>query len=440
MSSLSVPLQMHFEVTNFCNNKCPHCYATSWIKGNDDFTHVFEIANAIIENDIFDVVITGGEPLCIGKNNLIALCKLFRDNNIKFSLNTNGRLLDSDICQKLVESGLKSTLISLHSWDDDIHDEIVYAKNASKETKIGIKNAINQGLHVTVNQVISKKNIAKMFESSVELEKFGVNAISFTKVISPLDVDYKIDMVSASEFLDQYIKCKEKLKIPVKSLHPICYCSDPRVKEIREDLKCSGGISSGAVSCKGDVRFCPQDSKIWGNILSEDLKSIWSKINQWRGSVGVPSECENCAFLPDCGGGCRIAAKVYSGDYLSKDPWATGAIDKYVRKVIYHEFDSSKTYLKNPNIRYRKEGNDVLIYVNNKITKINNDGLLFIEGLPKLFIPDEIINNNDDNAEGKISFLELLYQVGGILRIKEGNMSNGRKNIFERKKNSVGET
>ena len=277
---LTYPLSLHLEATDRCNNACPHCYAANWVKMPDNRAkqkdkrtkpNILEIARHIVDSDVFDVIITGGEPLILGINRLDNLFKLFNDSNVQYSLNTNGRLLSRTVCKALKDAGLQRIMISLHSWKNEVHDAIVKVQNAADETKIGIRNAVDEGLRVAVNQVIDKRNIDMAYASSVELEKLGVCQISFTRALSPLGGDYSVDTIPAAAFLDEFIKCKENLTIPVVSLLPIPFCADPRVKDLDMKLVCSGGISSAVISCYGDVRFCPHDSHVWGNVFAESF-------------------------------------------------------------------------------------------------------------------------------------------------------------------------
>ena len=390
MNMLSHPSAVQLEVTDSCNNLCSLCYGSSWIQPNNKAKpEIIEIARKIVESDLFDVVITGGEPLLLGIENLSKILKLFSDHNIYSTLNTNGRLLDKKTCQSLKQCGLESVLISLHSWIDGLHDEIVNVPGAAIETKAGIKSALEAGLHVGVNQVIDSRNIDTMYPSSKELQNIGVHGLSFTRTISPLGIDRRMEMIDAARFLDELIKCEENLIIPVASLTPIPFCVDPRVKDLKKKIQCMGGVSLAAISCYGDVRFCPLDSHVWGNVFQEDLGSIWRQIARWREDLSVPSECITCSFVADCGGGCRVASKRYFDDYGAKDPWARNAVTNYRRKVIFSEFDPDSLYVKLSGIRWRKEDECFLLYSGGTSMLVNFDGVMFLEGLPQKFVPSE---------------------------------------------------
>ncbi len=379
---------------------------------------LIEVAKKIVQINLFEVVITGGEPLLLGIDGLNDIFKLFSGHNIEYTLNTNGRLLSHDTCKCLKNSGLKSVLISLHSWINELHDEIVNAPNAAIETKKGIENALRHGLHVVVNQVIDKRNIGTMYSSALELEKFGVHQISFTRTLSPLNGNYNIEMIGATTFLDEFVKCKQMLSIPVVSLLPIPFCADPRVKDLKKNLQCTGGISTAVISCNGDVRFCPHDPHIWGNLFQEDIRSIWRRMAAWRNDVAVPAECKACSFVPDCRGACRMASKLYNNDYTASDPWARNAVTNYKRKVVYTEFDPGCWYVLPSDIRWRKENEAFLLYSDGSRLLVNSDGVEFVQCLPQQFVPRELFKESSANERMQLDFLKVLYQNGLLLSLQ----------------------
>ena len=421
------PLSVHLEVTDSCNNACPHCYATNWIKmssfdkRNKDHRvkpSLVELAKKIVNANIFDVIITGGEPLLVDIDNLYSLFTFFDSHHVGYSLNTNGRLLNKDICKILSMSSLKTVLVSLHAWDNSLHNKIVGSRKAAEETKLGIVNAVECGINVAVNQVVDNRNVELMVKSAVELERIGVNQISFTRALSPIDGEYNVNSVSPSKFIDEFLKCKEKSSIFITSLLPIPFCSDDRMGDINLKLSCSGGTTTGVVSCYGDVRFCPHDSYIWGNIFKEEFNVIWKRISEWRDNIPVPEKCGDCVFNLECRGGCRMASKMLYNNYSSLDPWARGVngVINNKEKNILNNFDYSCLYKIRPDIKWRQEGDDILLYSNDKHIKINHDGLKFIENLPIRFIPDRIIDLFEINKGQGSDFLERLFHSGFLTR------------------------
>ena len=66
---LSKPVMAQFELTYLCNHKCPHCYRLNSDVRDRSETEtisdetIMSVANEIVNSQIFNVVITGGEPL-----------------------------------------------------------------------------------------------------------------------------------------------------------------------------------------------------------------------------------------------------------------------------------------------------------------------------------------------------------------------------------------
>jgi MoaA/NifB/PqqE/SkfB family radical SAM enzyme len=97
---LSAPLTAQLEITDSCNHRCIHCYnldsdvANRPIRKVSDET-VISCAQALIDGGVFSMVVTGGEPL-IKKELTKKVIALFREHQIRVSLNTNLTLLDDD--------------------------------------------------------------------------------------------------------------------------------------------------------------------------------------------------------------------------------------------------------------------------------------------------------------------------------------------------------
>jgi radical SAM protein with 4Fe4S-binding SPASM domain len=182
-------------------------------------------------------------------------------------------------------------------------------------------------------------------------------------------------------------------------------------------LKCSGGKTTAAISCYGDVRFCPHDTYIWGNILHEDLKFIWKRIVDWRDGIPVPPECINCSIVADCGGGCRVASKLYFNDFGAKDPWARNPLTNYQRKVISNEFDPESEYKLPSDIRWRKENGSFLLHYQGGNFLVSSDILKLLETLPEVFIPSELLSSTSANKETHLELLKVLYNNGFLFKI-----------------------
>mgnify|MGYP001573739826 CR=1 FL=1 len=66
--TLSAPINCQVELTTSCNHNCSHCY-NFWRKDRERVNTSFnkatvsEIVRKIADAKVFDIIITGGEPL-----------------------------------------------------------------------------------------------------------------------------------------------------------------------------------------------------------------------------------------------------------------------------------------------------------------------------------------------------------------------------------------
>src|SRR5512139_3925318 len=96
------------------------------------------------------IVFTGGEATL--RNDLPELIAHAESNGQITGLNTNARRLsDEKYLQKLVDSGLDHVQITVESFDEQIHDEMMRAKGAHRQTIQGLKNALASKLYVMTN-------------------------------------------------------------------------------------------------------------------------------------------------------------------------------------------------------------------------------------------------------------------------------------------------
>ena len=154
-----------------CNQKCVHCYAAGQTL-SDEFELPTESWKKILDRcrsaGIPQVTFTGGEPTM--REDLFELVKYARWFISR--LNTNGIKLTPEYCQKLREAELDSVQITFYSCDPEIHNKLVGAPHY-EDTLAGIKNALAQGLSVSINTPLCTLN--RDYEKTLEfLHELGV--------------------------------------------------------------------------------------------------------------------------------------------------------------------------------------------------------------------------------------------------------------------------
>ena len=373
---LSFPLTAQLEVTDFCNHRCIHCYnLDSEIENRparkiDDET-VIACAQKLIDSGIFGVIVTGGEPL-IKKELTKKVITLFREKGIKVSLNSNITLFDDDFISFLQQVKV-GVLTSCPSAISASFERLVGVDNYTKFEN-NIKKMLAAGIRFTVNMVVTKDNLNEIRITAEKMKQLGCRSFAATPM--GLNMDYpRLDLLLNIEEVQGVIAdllwAEENLGLRVDVLEalPKCVFTEKILSEKHSFLnrKCQAGRTVIAVSCNGDVRPCAHNPITYGNILQEDLKSIWSNMDDWRSSQYVPQECMECTWLNRCNGGCRTSAKSITKEWNGMDMWATTALTipppKGGKKII---LESETNLQVNQTYRYRQEYEDTVVVYNQK--------------------------------------------------------------------------
>ena len=372
---LSLPLTAQLEVTDFCNHRCIHCYnLDSEIKNRpmrqvDDET-VMKCAQTLIDNKIFGVIVTGGEPL-IKKELTKQVISLLKEHDIRVSLNSNLTLFDDDFIAFLKDKKV-GVLTSCPSGIPTSFTKLVGVDNYTK-FETNLKKLVDARIRFTVNMVVTKENLREVRPTAEKMKALGCKSFAATPM--GLNVEYpRLDLLLSVDEVRQvisdllWIENELGMKVDVLEALPKCVFPESVLMEKHAFLnrKCQAGRTVVAVSCNGDVRPCAHNPFSYGNLLEEDLHDIWKKMSDWRSAQYVPEQCLDCTWLNRCNGGCRTSAKAFNGDWNKNDMWCTGKLT-----VSPPNNDCPAIELKpdtqlqfTPNIHSRKEDEEAYVVYN----------------------------------------------------------------------------
>lgn len=331
---LSAPIIVQWEVTPDCNNECVHCY-NYWrtdkgeAKGSVQSTTLSIAAEQLIQNKVFHCVITGGEPLLVF-DRIYPLIASLSLGGVQVSVNTNGVMLDREKAVRLKEAGVKRILVSLVSGDPNLHDDITQRGGSFARTVEGIVAASLSGIVVSVNMVVTKKNLASVNETAKFLQGIGVRIFSATKASAPMNCpDFSDLALTREEFqkmLQELARIKEEMGLEVDSLehYPACSFPDSTTRSLFGNRLCSAGKTACTIGYDGFVRPCSHSHLIYGHI-SDGLQQAWTNLDPWRGEDLLPTECKRCNHLPQCSGGCRAEVYAKTGCISGFDSYGMGS-------------------------------------------------------------------------------------------------------------------
>jgi radical SAM protein with 4Fe4S-binding SPASM domain len=308
----SAPYRMDLAITYRCNNDCTHCYnARSRDYPELSTAQWHQILDKLWSIGIPHVVFTGGEPTL--RNDLPELIAHAEQNGQITGINTNGRRLsDRGYVDCLVKAGLDHVQITLESHDSKIHDAMVHAPGAWKQTVAGIRNVLETPLYVMTNTTMLATNRSTLVQTLEFLAEIGVPTIGLNALIYSgrgLTVDSGLPESDLHELLSNARQVTAAHSQRLIWYTPTQYCHfDPMQLEL--GVKgCTAALYNMCVEPNGDVIPCQSYYQSLGNILSAKWSSIWDhKLSvKLRERSEIPEKCNHCSLLAECGGGCPLA-------------------------------------------------------------------------------------------------------------------------------------
>ena len=307
----TAPYRMDLAVTYRCNNDCAHCYNARERNFPELSTEQwFKVLDQLWALGVPHIVFTGGEATL--RNDLPELIAHAESNGQITGLNTNARRLsDKKYLQKLVDAGLDHVQVTVESCDEQIHDEMMRAKGAFKQTIAGLKNALASKLYVMTNTTMLRTNVHKIPDTLDFLAEIGVPTIGLNALIYSghgLTVGTGLKEGELQPILDIATRKTNERGQRLIWYTPTQYCEfDPTASNL--GVKgCTAALYSMCIESNGNVLPCQSYYTPLGNILHDSWDSIWNhKLSiQLRERQNLPIKCEGCPVLAECGGGCPL--------------------------------------------------------------------------------------------------------------------------------------
>lgn len=350
--NLSAPTTCQMEITTQCSHNCLHCYNFWRDKSQPEETKktlTAEEARVIIQKlvkaQVFDITFTGGEPL-MAFDILTSCIQQAREGDINVHLNSNLLLLTTSRARKLREIGLKSVITSLMGPNAETYNAIAQHPSAFDRVVRNIKVAQDAGLNVLANMVVTKINLHQVKDTARFAYSLGIRKFSATKASRPGNCnDFSGYALTVSEFrsyLQDLSEVGAELGINVNALegYPLCGVKDLETHSFASHKRCTAGINSMAVGSDGSVRPCPHFDLSYGSLITEDLPTVWERMNDWRAGTFLPVGCKACQLLGVCGGGCRMEAKVCCGNPSAPDPYCVPEDVNYALQSLQNHLKS----------------------------------------------------------------------------------------------------
>lgn len=307
----TAPYRMDLAITYRCNNDCTHCYNARERNFPELATDQWKkILDQLWELGVPHIIFTGGEATL--RNDLPELIRHAESNGQITGLNTNARRLsDEKYVQTLVDAGLDHVQITVESCDEQIHDAMMNAKGAFKQTIQGLKDVLASKLYVMTNTTMLRSNVDKIPETLDFLAELGVPTIGLNALIYSghgLTVGTGLRENELQPILDMAVQKTSARGQKLIWYTPTQYCNFDPTQSNLGVKGCTAALYSMCIESNGNVLPCQSYYQPLGNFLTDSWDSIWNhKLStQLRERRNLPFKCETCSLVAECGGGCPL--------------------------------------------------------------------------------------------------------------------------------------
>ncbi len=340
-----------WNVTRTCNLACLHCYADSYPESYEgELTHAQ--GRALLEDlaqfGVPAVLLSGGEPLA--RRDTLDLAAYGRSLGLKFTLSTNGTLLDLPTAQRIRDLGFTYVGISLDGIGET-NDKFRGKPRAFERAVQGIRNCRAVGQKVGLRLTLTPDTIRDLDEIFDFIDEEGVNRACFYHLVpsgrgrGQVDLSHE-DSRRAVETIARRTRqfhesgdTREILTVDNHSDGPFFYLmllEEGRLEDaerVYKTLAWNGGgrFSSGVGICDIDPQGNLHPDQFWqsatlGNVKERKFSEIWTDpqtplLGQLRDRLPLlKGRCASCTFLNLCGGNFRVRAFAATGDMWAPDP------------------------------------------------------------------------------------------------------------------------
>jgi MoaA/NifB/PqqE/SkfB family radical SAM enzyme len=247
--------------------------------------------------------ITGGEPTL--NPDLIGLVSLANKEGFSvITIKTDGRKLTKEYAESLKEAGATRLLISIHSSDEKIHDQLTGVKGSFRETLAGI-DAAGPIFPIDTNTVITRLNYDSLPKLATLLKGKGIKKANFL-LLNPFPLIRRRNELGAGRYY-----AEPDLAASLGKIAPYLEKSASILKErliVRDVPNCH---FRGSINSSGD--FVLESS-----LLSENFPEQFSNlaISLLRKSKLKKPGCASCLFSSSCDGLYYEHVRLYGFDEL----------------------------------------------------------------------------------------------------------------------------
>lgn len=297
--NLGVPLAVHLDVTYRCNERCVHCYLDHDDHGEMTTAEIKGVLEQLAEAGVFFLTFSGGEVFL--RRDFFDLLEHARRLSFNVKVKTNAVMIDEDDAKRLRALNIDTVQISLYSHRAEVHDAITKLPHSFERTLKAIEFLRDQGLRVTIANVLMTANLGDQYGTQKLAAELGVHYTLDPTITPMMDGDMG---VLALRIPGE--KLGEVFRNPalVGNQEEFCAPPPPPSEEDLEGYSCSAGHSFCYISPYGDVFPCVQFPLPTGNVRQQKFLDIWNYSPQMNEVRSIQARdlttCSSCSHVASC--------------------------------------------------------------------------------------------------------------------------------------------
>lgn len=336
-----------WNATRACNLACEHCYASAKRRRSAGELTTAEgraLLDDLAQYGIPAVLLSGGEPL--SRADLPELVAHGAERGLRFTLSSNGTLIDTAMARRLAEVGVVYVGVSIDG-NEATHDRFRREPGAWRRSLDGLQRLGEAGVRRGVRFTLSPASAPHLDEVLSLLVSQGVERFCMYHLV-PSGRGAHLHDVSAAQRRDALHRL-----FAFAAGHPgieVLTVDNPsdgaqllewlrprdarRAGEAEEMLRWNRGARSGpgvGLACVDELGNVHPDQfsrhRTVGNVREQPFSRIWSEgrdpfLAQLRAGTArpMPAACTACRYAGVCGGGLRSRAELATGDPWGFDP------------------------------------------------------------------------------------------------------------------------
>lgn len=179
--SFEMPITVQYELMTECSLKCLHCYNRS---GDDDLVTAMKLQNWIdlskhlVESGgIFQCILSGGEPLLMGKKRLPQIMDVLHNDGTSFVMITNALSFDAEWMDILKKYRFYWIQVSIDGSEEEYHDYFRGVKGSWKKCIEASLMISKHGIPLVISHTVTPKNIDKMSDMVSLAYQLGASSV-----------------------------------------------------------------------------------------------------------------------------------------------------------------------------------------------------------------------------------------------------------------------